>query len=206
MTVGLHADLFGLFICDPYKMNGFRIFKIRPRTAEIIIPNNNSHLVTTYTYLVTANSHLVITNSHWVMNNNYNRNKKSIEDECLWNFKDLISETLNPWIKYSVTKWLICDQTTVGPRADLLGPFICDPYEMNGFGIFKIRPQMAEIIIPHTNSRLVTTYSHVVTTNSHLVMTNSHWVMTNNYNWNKKSVEDENLFNFKDLTSETLNP
>ena len=69
---------------------------------------------------------------------------------------------------------------TDGHYADLLGLFIYEPYEINGFGILKIRPQTAEIIIPHTNSRLVTTYSHVVTTNSHLVMTNSHWVMTNN--------------------------
>ena len=71
---------------------------------------------------------------------------------------------------------------TFGHRSDLLGLFICDTYKINGFGIFKIHPQTAEILIPRTNSRLVTTNSHLVTTYSHLVITNSHWVMTNNYN------------------------
>ena len=39
----------------------------------------------------------------------------------------------------------ICDQTSVGPCSDLLGLFIGDPYEITGFGILKIQPQMAKI-------------------------------------------------------------
>ena len=40
-----------------------------------------------------------------------------------------------------VTKRLL---VLVDLRADPLGLFICDPYEITAFGIFKIRPQTAE--------------------------------------------------------------
>jgi hypothetical protein len=72
-----------------------------------------------------------------------------IQDEYHWNFQIWISETLNPRIISFVTKWSNCDQTTVGHRADPRGLFIGDPYEMNAFGILKIRPPRAEKIIPH---------------------------------------------------------
>ena len=68
-----------------------------------------------------------------------------IKDECPWYFQNWTSETLNPSILAFVTKWSICDQMTVGPRLDLLGLFISDTHEITGFGILKIRPQMAKI-------------------------------------------------------------
>ena len=73
----------------------------------------------------------------------------TIQDECLWNFQNWISGTLNPWIISLVTKWTNCDQTTVGHCADPHGLFLGDPYKMNAFGILKIRPPRAEKIIPH---------------------------------------------------------
>ena len=65
-------------------------------------------------------------------------------DERLWNREDpttggreTIPETLNPWIISLVTKWSICDQTTVGPCMDLLGLFIIDPYEIKHLWNFE---------------------------------------------------------------------
>ena len=67
-----------------------------------------------------------------------------IRDECLCNFPNWMSGTLNPWTISLVTKWSNYDQTTVGHCADPHGLFLGDPYEMNAFGILKIRPPRAE--------------------------------------------------------------
>ena len=125
-TVGLHLNDLAWSYSDPYKINGFGIFKIHIR--EPLSPDYLSWQNEPIGDQMTVGLHL--NDLQW-----------PVQDIWLWNFQNLTSGSLNPQIIYGdqknllVTKWLLVFTWMT----------FSDPYKIFGFWIFKIWRQGALI-------------------------------------------------------------